>query len=210
MIPAEKYKPKKINNNSRNDDMMFTTFKTNFDMKINSPLLGWLPIYFYPNNMNIPPLNIMPQLLNNNLNIPSENSNMNFYNDNANDDILYSYNKDSAPQNNNSNPSSMGNINMGYYSSNTPFYSNALNNPPRIFDCLKDFDLDIDRDIDTLRNDIDDYIEEIFNNIESNNPKTFALLNAYAVPYPIQKLLIKRIIRFTVDYTSKNKGEKNV
>ena len=207
MIPAEKYQPKKIDKDSRNDDMMFTTFNTNFDMKINSPILGWLPIYYYPNNMNIPPLNIMPNLLNNNVNPIPENSNMNSSSDNNNDDILYSYNKDSSSQNNNSNPSSMGSTNMGYYSTSTPFYANGLNTPPRIFDCLKDFDIDIDKDIETLRSDINDYVEEIFNNIESNNPNTFSLLNTYSVPYPIQKLLIKRIIRLTLDYSSNNKEE---
>ncbi len=207
MIPAEKYQPKKINNDSRNDDMMFTTFKTNFNMKINNPLLGWIPIYFYPNNMNMPPLNIIPQLPGNNLNITSDNTNMDL--NNNDDDILYSYNKDSSKQNNNSSSSSMGSMNMGYYNNNTPFYSNTLNNPPRILDCLKDFDLNIDRDIDALRNDSDDYIEEIFNNIEQNNPKTFNLLKAYNVPYPIQKLLIKRIISLTIDYNSNNKEDLN-
>lgn len=207
MIPAERYQPKKINNDSRNDDMMFTTFKTNFNMKINNPLLGWIPIYFYPNNMNMPPLNIIPQLPGNNLNITSDNTNMDL--NNNDDDILYSYNKDSSKQNNNSSSSSMGSMNMGYYNNNTPFYSNTLNNPPRILDCLKDFDLNIDRDIDALRNDSDDYIEEIFNNIEQNNPKTFNLLKAYNVPYPIQKLLIKRIISLTIDYNSNNKEDLN-
>ena len=207
MIPAERYQPKKINNDSRNDDMMFTTFKTNFNMKINNPLLGWIPIYFYPNNMNMPPLNIIPQLPGNNLNITPDNTNMDL--NNNDDDILYSYNKDSSKQNNNSSSSSMGSMNMGYYNNNTPFYSNTLNNPPRILDCLKDFDLNIDRDIDALRNDSDDYIEEIFNNIEQNNPKTFNLLKAYNVPYPIQKSLIKRIISLTIDYNSNNKEDLN-
>ena len=207
MIPAERYQPKKINNDSRNDDMMFTTFKTNFNMKINNPLLGWIPIYFYPNNMNMPPLNIIPQLPGNNLNIAPDNTNMDL--NNNDDDILYSYNKDSSKQNNNSSSSSMDSMNIGYYNNNTPFYSNTLNNPPRILDCLKDFDLNIDRDIDALRNDSDDYIEEIFNNIEQNNPKTFNLLKAYNVPYPIQKLLIKRIISLTIDYNSNNKEDLN-
>lgn len=201
MIPAERYQPKKINYDSRNDDMMFTTFKTNFNMKINNPLLGWIPIYFYPNNMNMPPLNIISQLPGNNLNMPSDNTNMDF--DNNDNDILYSYNK------NNSSPSSMGSMNMGYYNNNTPFYSNTLNNPPRILDCLKDFDLNIDRDIDALRNDSDDYIDEIFNNIEKNNQKTLNLLKAYNVPYPIQKLLIKRIISLTIDYNASNKEDLN-
>ena len=43
-------------------------------------------------------------------------------------------------------------------------------------------------------------VEEIFKKIEENNSVVFATMKAYRIPYPIAKLLIKNIIKLTLEY----------
>lgn len=71
-------------------------------------------------------------------------------------------------------------------------------------DILRDFDLSIDSDItnDTRCCSCDD-IDKIFKDIEENNGGLLCTLKSYKIPYPIATLIIKKIIKLTLDYSMK-------
>ena len=43
-------------------------------------------------------------------------------------------------------------------------------------------------------------VDKIFKKIEDNNSVVLATMKAYRIPYPIAKLLIKNIIKLTLEY----------
>lgn len=228
MIPAEKYMPK---DKYRATDMNFVPFqnKNTTNTANTSTITGWIPVYFFNNNM--PFDNIMTSLpfqnSNTNINMPttpnmsttpnmpttpnmqlnqsSQNSlSDNQFPSNTDTDILYSYNKKSADTSD---------------IISSPSKSITANKPRSSFDfdlnlieALRNFDLDLEEDIDLVRNtsqnrDADNNkIEAIFKDIEKNYPGTFSLLQAYNVPYPIVKLMIRRVIKLTLSYCSKKEG----
>ena len=69
-------------------------------------------------------------------------------------------------------------------------------------DILRDFDLSIDSDItnDTRCCSSDD-IDKIFKDMEKNNNGVLSTLKSYKIPYPIATLIIKKIIKLTLDYS---------
>lgn len=80
-------------------------------------------------------------------------------------------------------------------------YDFNLVNP---LDILRQFDL-YDEDIlesyrgSPLSNDVN----EIYMQIEKNNALLLATMKSYRIPYPIAKLLIKKVIKLTLDYSKK-------
>ncbi|MBB6624425.1 hypothetical protein [Clostridium gasigenes] len=77
-------------------------------------------------------------------------------------------------------------------------FTNALTH----LDILRDFDLSINSDItnDTRCCSSDD-IDKIFNDMEKNNNGVLSTLKSYKIPYPIATLIIKKIIKLTLDYS---------
>lgn len=85
-------------------------------------------------------------------------------------------------------------------------------NKPRL---NENYDLDLINPVDILRNFISEdielsdycrdnskanYVDAIFKKIENNNSMVLATMKAYRIPYPIAKLLIKNIIKLTLEY----------
>lgn len=80
---------------------------------------------------------------------------------------------------------------------NTPDTINAV-------DILRNFDYSYDYTIADNRNDMSSKdIDKIFEEIEKNHPGILATMKAYRVPYPISKVLIKKIIYITTKYINK-------
>ena len=194
MIPAEKYMMRKDS-----EDMSFTPFNTD---TTNTNLPN--PYTFLPNQTNpsmqqmcymLVPCNFNSSMMNNmnmvNPNMSSPNmssmnnmSNMNYqldYPNQTNENILPSYNKNSNfPDNNNSTNNNSRNI---------------------MLDALREFDFNEELDIDRDKNNT---IDTIYLKIEKDNQGTLALLQSYRIPYPISKLIIKRIIKSTLNYCKKD------
>lgn len=79
------------------------------------------------------------------------------------------------------------------------FDDNYLINTINPLDILRNFDLS--PEYYDYRNESDsNNIDSIFNKIEKNNPGILATMKAYRIPYPIAKLLIKKIISLTLRY----------
>ena len=156
-----------------------------------------------PTSMNVP-TSMTPNQLQNLSSYAYE------YPDYTNTSALYSYNN-----NNPNNNSSISNLNTNYSSTMTKsITTNKARSSdylePTVIEALREFDLDLNEDIDLVRNveknrNQDDYkIEKIFKAIETDNPGTFSLLQAYNVPYPVIKLLIRRVIKLTLTYCKKD------
>lgn len=163
------------------------------------------------NNSNMQPNN-MQSNSNNNLN-PN-----NAFNPNNNTNPNNNLNLNNTPnQNNNFNPNNIIDENELYpsegpqdelYSYNTD--NNNNNNMNRSIDnlihldILRDFDLSLDSDITTdNRDDSNITIDKVFNDIEDNNNGLLSTLKSYRMPYPIATLVIKKIIKATLDHSNK-------
>lgn len=71
-------------------------------------------------------------------------------------------------------------------------------------DILRNFDYSYDYNSYDNRNDISSKdVDKIFEEIEKNHPGILATMKAYRVPYPISKVLIKKIIYITTKYINK-------
>ena len=182
MSPDKKYMP--TFRKSDDGDIKFQPFNSNIDG--NSPFIGWIPILFYNSStMNFPNANMGNNTLTNMVspmplnNFPMPNNNNSITNNIAD---LYSYNKKNKKNNDNS-----------MMSRNSSFIPSDL---------LRDFDLDLDEDTDLARNCCNSDIDKIYNYIEENNSGTISLLQAYDIPLPIIKLIIKRVIKISIN-TSK-------
>lgn len=70
-----------------------------------------------------------------------------------------------------------------------------------ILDILRNFDISLDFSSSESRknNCTEDAVNEIFALIEKDNPGILATMKAYRIPYPITKLLIKKIIKISLD-----------
>ena len=97
------------------------------------------------------------------------------------EDELYSYNEDV------SNPN------------NTDTRNNLLH-----LDVLRDFNLSLDEDIkDDIRGCCNNSVNEIFKHIEEDDAGLLDTLKSYGIPYPIAALIIKKIIKVTVNFSNK-------
>lgn len=85
---------------------------------------------------------------------------------------------------------------------------NGLNNIDQsnstMMQALRDFDLDFDEENDLSRVP-PNRVDQILMEIERNNPGAFSLLQTYKIPSPIIKLIVRRIIRLTLDYCKDNR-----
>ena len=70
-----------------------------------------------------------------------------------------------------------------------------------ILDILRNFDMTLDFSSSESRknNCTEDDVNELFSLIEKDNPGILATMKAYRIPYPIAKLLIKKIIKISLD-----------
>ena len=70
-----------------------------------------------------------------------------------------------------------------------------------ILDILRNFDISLDFSSSESRknNCTEDEVNAIFALIEKDNPGILATMKAYRIPYPITKLLIKKIIKISLD-----------
>ena len=147
----------------------------------------------YPSNIpDIEKTQISPNLYNNNTNnnmnnntntptnnipssFPSESTELEYPSE-VNSEDLYSYNKPRLNDN----------------------YDTNFINP---LDILRNFSFEDIQLSDSCRGDSkENDVEEIFKKIEENNSVVFATMKAYRIPYPIAKLLIKNIIKLTLEY----------
>ena len=119
------------------------------------------------------------------------------YPDDTSSDTLYSYNNANVNTTNTSNTTpntSTNNIN----NNNT---TNAnVKNPAEL---LRSLNLDVDEDIDLIRCCKDDDINKLYKEIENDCPGILSLLEAYNIPSPIAKLIVRRIIKITMRYCKK-------
>lgn len=162
-----------------------------------NPLTELAPLTPYPKN--IPTLDSNTSL-NENIN---NTTNTNDYKSNY---INHNNNNNSNNNNMNSN-----NISLEYpteqddsflYSYNEPkvnerYFDNSVN----ILDILKNFDISVDFSSSESRknNCTEDEVDEVFALIEKDNPGILATMKTYRIPYPISKLLIKKIIQISLD-----------
>ena len=71
-------------------------------------------------------------------------------------------------------------------------------------DILKYYDLSLEINDDYLRKGASTKkINEVFNYLEDTDENIFKALNAYRVPLPISKAIIKKIINISIDYIDK-------
>ena len=117
----------------------------------------------------------------------SINKNSFTFPDNFQIETLYSYNKGKKES---SKPSDNTNQNN---SEDTRIMPNVL---------LKDFDLNLDEDVDLFRNCCNSEISNVYNYILNENPGIITLLESYNIPKPMIKLIVRRIIKLTLDYSS--------
>ena len=65
---------------------------------------------------------------------------------------------------------------------------------------LRGFDLDLNENEDLERVNSDNDINRIYLKIEEKNPNLIATLSLYGIPYPIARVIIKRIIKLSLQY----------
>lgn len=153
---------------------MMNPSMNNYNMKNVAPLTP------YPSNIpDIDNTQLSPNINNNTNNtpssFPSEYTQLEYPSEVSSDD-LYSYNKPTLNDN----------------------YDKNFVNP---LDILRNFTLEDTELSDSYRNDKkENDVDEIFKNIEENNSVILATMKAYRIPYPIAKLLIKNIIKLTIEY----------
>ena len=137
-----------------------------------------------------------PNLINNPNSPQSKDLSIQYPGDTSSD-TLYSYNNANLNTTNTSNTTpntSTNNIN-----NNTTTNAN-VKNPAEL---LRSLNLDVDEDIDLIRFCKDDDINKLYKEIENDCPGILSLLEAYNIPSPIAKLIVRRIIKITMRYCKK-------
>lgn len=76
-------------------------------------------------------------------------------------------------------------------------------NIPLPSEVLRNFDLDLDEEIDLDENRADSDVNRIFSEIELNNPALISIFSDYQVPSPIAKLITKRIVKLSLQYNNR-------
>jgi len=86
---------------------------------------------------------------------------------------------------------------LAYYTSNNSNDINAV-------DILRHFDYSLDYNNYNTRDSISSKdVDKIFDDIEKNHPGILSTMKAYRIPYPIAKVLIKKIIYITIKSSKK-------
>lgn len=158
-----------------------------------NPITELAPLTPYPNN--IPTLD-SNTALNGNI---SNTTNTNDYNNNY------------TNPNNNNNYMNSNNINLEYPSEQDDNFLYSYNESKinerysddsvNILDILRNFDISVDFSSAESRKNTctEDEVDELFALIEKDNPGILATMKTYRIPYPIAKLLIKKIIQLSLD-----------
>lgn len=83
--------------------------------------------------------------------------------------------------------------------------SRQLDNYVNAVDILRNFDLSLNYSIDEYRknNCTENEVNDIFTKIENNHSGILSTMKAYRIPYPIAKILIKKIIKISLDNCDK-------
>lgn len=158
-----------------------------------NPITELAPLTPYPKN--IPTLDSNTSL-NGNVN---STTNSNDYNNNYNNNENYM------------NSNNYNNINLEYPSEQDDNFLHSYNETKvnerysddsvNILDILRNFDISVDFSSDKFRknNCTEDEVDELFALIEKDSPGILATMKTYRIPYPIAKLLIKKIIQISLD-----------
>ena len=165
-----------------------------------NPITELAPLTPYPKN--IPTLDSNTSL-NGNIN---GTTNSNDYNNNYTNPNNNYNNNDNYMNSNNYN-----NINLEYPSEQDDNFLHSYNEAKvnerysddsvSILDILRNFDISVDFSSTESRknNCTEDEVDELFALIEKDNPGILATMKTYRIPYPIAKLLIKKIIQISLD-----------
>ena len=141
-----------------------------------NPIVELAPLTPYPKN--IPTIDSATSLNQSNeaTNINVKSNTSVEYKSEVDDSILYSYNEPKV---------------------NERYIDDSVN----ILDILRNFDISLDFSSSESRknNCSEDEVNKILSLIEKDNPGILATMKAYRIPYPITKLLIKKIIKISLD-----------
>lgn len=141
-----------------------------------NPIVELAPLTPYPKN--IPTIDSATSLNQSNeaTNINVKSNTSVEYQSEVDDSILYSYNEPKV---------------------NERYIDDSVN----ILDILRNFDISLDFSSSESRknNCSEDEVNKILSLIEKDNPGILATMKAYRIPYPITKLLIKKIIKISLD-----------
>ena len=67
-------------------------------------------------------------------------------------------------------------------------------------DILKNFDLDLDEEMDFDENRGDLEVNRIFSEIEANNPNVMSVFSDYQIPSSLAKVITKRVVKLSLQY----------
>jgi len=178
MSPDEKYMLPNFNNTS--GDINFRPLLDELGLK--NLTMGWIPVFFPSGSMN-------------NGSIPGTMT------------PIQTPQGYTGPQTTTSGMNSTTMPSQQYQQYQTPIPMSGFNNADQsnsnMMQALRDFDLDLNEEEDLSRVP-PNRVDQIFREIERNNPGAFSLLDAYKIPPPIIKLIVRRIIRLTLYYCKEN------
>ena len=141
-----------------------------------NPMTELPPLTPYPKNVPNIDSNTSLKESNNNTNITNNTNTELEYPTELDDSFLYSYNEEKV---------------------NKRYLDDSINT----LDILRNLDISLDFSLNDSRkyNCTEDEVNELFALIEKDNPGILATMKAYRIPYPITKLLIKKIIKISLD-----------
>ena len=141
-----------------------------------NPMTELAPLTPYPKNVPNIDSNTSLKESNNNTNITNNTNTELEYPTELDDSFLYSYNEEKV---------------------NKSYLDDSINT----LDILRNLDISLDFSLNDSRkyNCTEDEVNELFALIEKDNPGILATMKAYRIPYPITKLLIKKIIKISLD-----------
>lgn len=141
-----------------------------------NPITEIAPLTPYPKNVPNIDSNTSLKESNNNTNIINNNNTELEYPTELDDSFLYSYNEEKV---------------------NDRYLDDSINT----IDILRNLDISLAFSSTDSRkyNCTEDEVNELFALIEKDNPGILATMKAYRIPYPIAKLLIKKIIKISLD-----------
>ncbi len=161
-----------------------------------NPVIELAPLTPYPKNIPTIDSNESLNTKNNNINTNNKNNSINTNNKNNNINTNNTNNTTTGLE----YPSELDDSFL--YSYNEPKVNERyIDDSINILDILRNFDMSLDFSSSESRknNCTEDEVNKIFALIEKDNPGILATMKAYRVPYPITKLLIKKIIKISLD-----------
>lgn len=177
----------------------FSVTKTFGTVSLDNPNLNINPT---PMPLNVNPITKMAPLTPYPINIPTMDSNTS---------LNQTPGSNMSPSISNSNLSSNSNMGLEYPTEPADNFLHSYNEPQvnqrylddsvNVLDILRNFDISLDFSISESRknNCSEEEVDKLFSLIEKDNPGILATMKAYRIPYPIAKLLIKKIIQVSLD-----------